>query len=472
MMKRIGICLCLLAASALTDAQVPSLEILAETQASPGEIRAEVRKNPSGDVQVMTLKNCMDYAVSNSTKVRIQQAAVGDAQIARRDAVFAAFTPKVSGGSYAYYNFGRTVDPQTNIYINTTSFHNGYQLQAGIDLFNGFEAVNNLRITKTALAMGQTQEKQVEADICLATMEAYYNLVYYTRLADIYATQVETVRQMVHKARRQEELGQKGHADVVQMEAELADKEYEHTKTVNLRDRAELQLKDVMFWPTGDLLAIDTEVPEQETLEEPVTRTEMVEYARAHMPSAQIARWTLENAKREWNGAKWQLLPSLGLYGGWSTTYFSYPGGKATDPFRTQFKNNGGEYIQLSLNIPIFNRFQRHSAVARKRNAYRKASAEYDQKIRDIEAEVAQAVQDREGASAAFRLAQKKSDVQEEAYFLNSKKLEQGLISPIEYQTATNAFLTAKADHLNALFQYLIKRSVVRYLGGTPYNEQ
>ena len=198
----------------------------------------------------------------------------------------------------------------------------------------------------------------------------------------------------------------------------------------------------------------------------------MVEYAQAHMPSAQIARWTLENAKREWNGAKWKLLPSLGLYSGWSTTYFSYPGGNDTDPFRTQFRNNGGEYVQLSLNIPIFNRFQRHSNIARKRNAYSKASAEYDQKMRDIEAEVAQAIQDRDGASAAYRQAQKKSDVQEEAFFLNSRKLEQGMISPIEYQTATNAFLAAKADRLNALFQYLIKRSVVRYYNGTPYNQQ
>ena len=41
----------------------------------------------------MTLKDCMEYAVSNSTKVRIQQAANNDARLARRDAIFDAFTP-------------------------------------------------------------------------------------------------------------------------------------------------------------------------------------------------------------------------------------------------------------------------------------------------------------------------------------------------------------------------------------------
>ena len=56
----------------------------------------------------MTLKECMEYAISNSTKVRIQQASNGDARLARRDAIFDAFTPEISGSSSAYYNFDRS----------------------------------------------------------------------------------------------------------------------------------------------------------------------------------------------------------------------------------------------------------------------------------------------------------------------------------------------------------------------------
>lgn len=44
------------------------------------------------DTTLFTLKDCMEYAVSNSTDVRIQQATNGDNQIARRDAILAAFT--------------------------------------------------------------------------------------------------------------------------------------------------------------------------------------------------------------------------------------------------------------------------------------------------------------------------------------------------------------------------------------------
>ena len=163
----------------------------------------------------MTLHDCMEYAVSNSTKMRIQQAAIGDAQIDRRDAALALFTPQISAQTYAYYNFGRSIDPQTNTYFNTTSFHNNYGVSAGYDLFDGFKAVNNYKISKTGMLIADSQEKQVEADICLAVMEAYYNVVYYKRLCDVYEEQVEVAEQALAKARRQEELGQKGHADVI-----------------------------------------------------------------------------------------------------------------------------------------------------------------------------------------------------------------------------------------------------------------
>ena len=85
----------------------------------------------------MSLKECMEYAISNSTKVRIQQAAIGDAQIDRRDAALALFTPQINAQTVAYYNFGRNIDPETNLYIQTTSFHNSYGVSAGYDLFDG-----------------------------------------------------------------------------------------------------------------------------------------------------------------------------------------------------------------------------------------------------------------------------------------------------------------------------------------------
>ena len=427
--------------------------------------------------QVMTLRDCMEYAISHSTKIRIQQAATGDAQIDRRDAALALFTPQISAQTYAYYNFGRSIDPQTNTYFNTTSFHNNYGVSAGYDLFDGFKAVNNYKISKTGMLIADSREKQVEADICLAVMEAYYNVVYYKRLCDVYEEQVAVAGQALAKARKQEELGQKGHADVIQMEADLADRRYDLTNTYNMYQDQKMTLADLMFWPVDEELNIVTEIPGQARdegrpgLTGNLTAEEVVDFALEHNPAVRIASWQELNARRELNTAKWQLLPTVGLYAGWNTSYYTYQGA-ATSPFWNQFKNNGGEYVEVSVSIPIWNRLSKHSSISRKRHALEKASAELDQKRRDVESEVRRAIQDRDGAAIACQQAQHKAEVQAEAYTLNLKKLEQGLISPLEFQTANNNYLKAQADEMNSLFKYLIKQAVVRYYNGVEYVNQ
>ena len=445
------------------------------------------------DTVTMDLKACMRYAVEHSTKMRIAQADNRDAQIDRRDAILAAFTPTIEGGTYAYSNFGRSIDPETNTYIRTTSFHNGYSLSAGINLFNGFQAVNNLKITKTAQLMGLTKEQQTEDQICLATMEAYCNVLYYTELEKALQGQLATAEKSVQLATRQEQLGQKSHADVVQMQSDLAERQYLLTTCRNNLNNALITMKDVMFWPIekplkivgmdvgllhrGSRIINDSLVrlPQSDS---PTTGTEnisqMVEFAKTNMPAVVLAEGTMKNARLALKTARWQLLPRLSLYGGWSSSYFTYPGmeGYMPTPYLEQLKNNGGEYVQLSLSIPIFDRLSSHSNIARKKNAYDRAQADYEQALQTVEAEVRRAIADRDGSADALRQAATRAELQEEAYALNTKRFEQGLISSIEYQTASNNYLNALAEQLNARLQYFIKNSVVTYYRGVPYMEQ
>ena len=294
-------------------------------------------------------------------------------------------------------------------------------------------------------------------------------MVYYKRLCDVYEEQVAVAEQSLEKAKRQEELGQKGHADVIQMEADLADRQYDLTNTYNLYRDQKMTLADLMFWPMDEELNIDTSMPVWQI--EPVATESVVDFALEHNPGIQIASWQELNARRELNTAKWQMLPSVGLYAGWSTSYYTYQG-STTNPFWNQFQNNGGEYVELSVSIPIWNRLSKQSAVSRRQHALDKATAELDQKRRDVESEVRRAIQDCDGAATAYRQAQHRAEVQAEAYNLNLKKLEQGLISSLEFQTASNNYLKAQADEMNSLFKYLIKQAVVRYYNGVEYVNQ
>lgn len=387
----------------------------------------------------------------------------------------AAFTPSADGNSYGYYRWGRSIDPETNTYVTTTSLNQGFSVSAGITLFNGFSAINNLKIARTSMSMGLSQERQERDKVCLATMEAYFNVIYYTKLTEILEDKVNNAKSAVQLAERQEQLGSKGYADVVQMKADLADREYELMTAKNSRDNARITLEDIMYWPVDEELVIDTDLTAlQPASKQDIAAEDIVNTAAKSMPSVLIARNQRDNAFYSLRTAKWQFLPSLGLYGGWSTSYYTYPGqsGYTPVPYGRQFKNNGGEYLQLSLTIPIYDRLSKHTALAKKRNAYQRASLEYDKSLRDVESEVRRAVQDRDGAEAALLQAERRAEVYDEAFRLNARKFEQGLISSIEYNTASSNYLKAQAEKLNAELQYQLKRRVVDYYNGVPYLEQ
>lgn len=429
-------------------------------------------------IKMMSLKDCMEYAVENAAQVQVQRTKVGDARLDRRDAILTAFTPSIEASTYGYYRWGRSIDPETNTYVTTTSLNNGWSVSAGITLFDGFSTLNNIKIAKTSLSMGLTRERQEEDKVCLATMEAYFNVLYYTELVGILAEQVENAQSALMLASRQEELGVKGHADVVQMEADLADREYELVSARNSLADAKITLEDVILWPVGEELVIDTSLDSLDATTSGASGNVIVEdiilKARASMPSVLVAKGALDNAKYALRTSKWQFLPTLGLYGGWSTSYYTYPGqaGYTPTPYWNQFTNNGGEYLQLSLSIPIYDRLSKFTKLSKRRNEYRRAAIEYDKSLRDVESEVRRAVSDCDGAESALLQAERRADAQEEAYRLNSRKFEQGLISSIEYNTASSNYLKAKAERLNALLKWQLKRRVVSYYNGVRYIDQ
>ena len=460
-MKRVQIaCLCLLLLTASASAQVHDS---------------------------LSLKQCMEYAVENSTKIKLHRTEQSDARLQRRDAILQAFTPRVTAGSSVYYNFGRAVDPESNTYTDVTSFNNNYAVNASMTLFDGFATINHIRMANTVIKMGISEEQKLRNELCLAVMEAYFNVQFQTQMVAVLQSQVEAAGESLKLVTIQYEQGQKGYADKVQLEAELADKEYQALTTENKLKDALLTLKDLMLWPVDEQLALQQFTSESDTSSEwfasdvlstsalsPSASEEISAYAKEFHPTSLIAKREMEKARLDLKSARGAFLPRLSLGGGWSTNYYTYPGKEDyhAASFSSQFTNNRGSFVQLSLTFPIYDRLSTVSNLSRKKNAYRRAKLHYDQTQRDIESEVSRAVQDCEGAYKASIHAEKYAVAQEESYQLSRRKMAQGLLSPVEYHTVAGTYLQAKAEQLNARFTYLLKQSVVNYYKGISYLDQ
>lgn len=409
--------------------------------------------------QPMSLSACMDYAVSHSTEMLLSAADRSDERAEKVQAILGAFTPSVSAQSYAYNQYGRNLDPETNTYTDFTTFHNGYSLSAGITLFDGFQAINRLRIAKVQQQMGLSQERQTADKVRLATMEAYYQVVYYDRLVEVLRLQAATADSALFKAQREEALGRKGHADVVQMESEQAQRQFQLTQAEGQLQQALLTLKETMCWPLDSNLSIMKTITKNENNNENDNGKAFV------LPSVQIAEAHLRQVQLQLQQARGAWSPSLSLNAGWSTTYYTYPdmAGYQPLPFREQWKNNGGEYVQLTLSIPIYSKGQRSLALNKSKNELSRAQARLEQAQRERDNALCRARDEVATAQAATRQAERMAEVKHQAFLLAQRQYALGLITAIEYQTASQSFLTAEADNINALLQLQLKQHQLNY---------
>ena len=423
--------------------------------------------------ETWTLHDCMQYAVTNSPQMKLQQATNDDRRIDRREAAL-NFIPSISAGVGGTVNFGRMIDPETNMYTNTTTFNNSYSLSADMDIFNGFSAVNNLRIAKTAVLLGVQEEQITKDDICLQVIQAYYNVLYNQGMVDLAREQLEETRNTLEQARTQCELGLKSSADVLQIESDLASKDFNLTKMENTLEQSVLTLKSVMYYPLDE--ALEIAVVEPSVLFSPFAAESnadsIASAARGFLPEFKAEEYKVRNAEYELKTARWSLVPYIYAQGGSSTGYVYDRSYAVNAPFWNQMTDKQGQYVGIGISIPIFNSLYKYNQIARKRNALSTAEANRDIKYQEVEVEIRKAVQDMRGAAKEFISADKKVSALSMSHQANTRKYEEGLMTVIELQTSSNSLLEAKAQRLNCGLQYLLKERVVMYYKGITYLDQ
>ncbi len=417
--------------------------------------------------QTLTLEECMRYAVENSTTVGKQQLALDDRKADRAEAIGSLF-PSISGSVGGAINFGRGIDPATNSYTNVTTFSNSYGISGSMVLFDGLQSINTLRAAKVARKMGATEADIARDEVAMQTMSAYMDVVYYTEAVTIAREQLETSRRTLELVRRQYDLGTKSAADVAEIESQEANYDYLLTTEENNLALAYIKLREVMNYPQKERFEVVT-VINLEALPLATSESALLNYALENNPRIVASRYATERSRLNLAKVRGSYSPSLYLYGGYNTSYFiDFDNKAAYDAFGTQFRNNRGGYVQLSLSIPIFSGLSRHSSKRRAANAYRSAQLEEIAVQRAVESEVSQAWQEMQGFGKQYIQGQKKVSAAQLAYDGAERKFENGLISALDLQTAANTLLQAKSDKLRARLQYIIKTRMVNYYNGEP----
>lgn len=423
--------------------------------------------------QSWSLDDCMKYAVEHATEVKRE---VVNARQRKQDYqhAVAGFLPTVTGGVQGQYAWGRNIDPETNTYNNVTTFNNYYQLYAELNVFDGFATINALKQAKLSRDYSATTMQKIQDDRAIDVMEKYVDAAYAEASIRIASEKLNESKRMLVKMKRLYELGEKGRPDVVQMESQVVEDEYNLTHQENVAKQSLLALKSAMNFPVDEELKI--QIAEERNLKLKAENKEVsASYTNSEAiyqgfqnisPDLKSAEYEVERARYDYKIAKGRLLPSLSLGGGISTNYYKNLSQKGQyDGFASQFRNNQGEYLALTLSIPIYNSDRWHS-VKKARNDWQLAQVNLEETRRKLHDQIAQAVMDAEGYAKELYQMQKKVASDSLAYHMSSRKFEEGMLSTFDLHTAAQTLLESRIKELQMQMLLIIKQRLVAYYQG------
>ncbi len=179
-----------------------------------------------------------------------------------------------------------------------------------------------------------------------------------------------------------------------------------------------------------------------------------------------MARYQMQASRHEWRQARAALFPTLSLSAGLNTTYYHTLHANSGQSFHAQFKNNMGEYVGITLSIPLFDRLQTVTSIRKAKNNYRIARENYEQKRLELEKLSREAWQDWIGYLKQTEQMAKKVEADSLSHQLTRRQFEEGLSTAIDLQTTSTQLQKSRAMLLQCQLMAIVKKQLVRYYQG------
>lgn len=419
---------------------------------------------------VWSVDDCMRYAMDNNTQLKKQSLNEADAKSTLTESKL-AFLPYVSASSALNTNFGRSIDPVTNTYVNTSNLGNSYGIYGEIALFNGLQTVNNYKIAKVSKLREELTMVQVKNQIATQTMSAYYKAIFAYGAHEIATEELVESRKMYEKKRVEYEVGLANISDLAQLESRVSQGEYNITNLEGLYKKSLVELKTQMYYPLNEELSIDvlSTVPSA-IIGANENFRQIYSIALSELPDLKIAEAEERIAKFNLSSAKASLFPRLLLNGGINTSYSrvldGYEGKQ--EDFGAQFSNRMGEYVGVSLSIPLWGGLSRRKEVQRMRHEYKRVQIVKDEKSREMEVLIFEALIDLDSYEKQCNQSETNVKANTLSYRTTEAKFNEGLSTVVDVQSTQTNLSRAKMDQLTAFLNYLMQRRIVDYYKGLP----
>lgn len=448
------------------------------------------------------LRRCVEFAVANNIQVRQADIQAKLAAITTSQSKASRF-PSLNLTNNEGLQFGRSIDPATNLFTNQQIKFSQFQLGSNVTLFNWFSRSSQISGNVLEQKASEANVERLKNDISLNVAAAYLQALLARERVSISKVQLSNTLEQLTNTRKLVLAGSLPELNAAELEAQLSRDssgfiEAETAYFTNL-----LQMKLVMNMDPA--LPLDLDAPPVDRIPvEPIASLEpayVYSMALKNLPQQRVNDLRTQSLQQQVKAARGQLYPTISAFGGMTTSYSSalkrlpsganvpitipigFTGtGSATNPnvFAETFVPSGFEKatfirqldyqlrqnVGLSLNIPIFNGHQSRAGWERSKLNLRNQQLQNERDNLQLKQDIYNAYNSALAAMQRFIAAQKAVTTAEYSYTLSKKRYEAGLLRTIDLITNQNNFFRAKIEVLLNQYDYVFRMKVLEFYKG------
>lgn len=377
----------------------------------------------------------------------------------------ADFLPNLNLSTSGSRNYGLFIDNTTFQQRNTITDGMSFNASSGINLFNGFSDIAGVRSAEAQLEGQEFAFERTKQTVVFNVIQSYLNVIVARENIRVREEDVAAQQRSLDQIQEFVNVGTRPISDLYQQQATLANSEAQLLTAESNYQLAQTRLIQVMqLDPLGEYAFETPSVDEIDTVVRPLNAETMLRTAFELRPDLRSQEMNIESAAQNIRMARAGYMPSLSLSGSVGTSWSSAR--RELFTFSEQFENNRSERIGLSLNIPVFNRFNTKTNVERSKVQFANAQLDLENAQQNVALEVRQAYQDYLTAAKRLDVTEKQVTSAEQALRVVQERYNLSDATLVELTQAQSAFTNAASQRVQAVFQFHFQERLLNYYQG------
>ncbi|WP_234109446.1 TolC family protein [Chryseobacterium sp. R2A-55] len=424
-----------------------------------------------------SLQECVNYAVENNLQVIQNQFSKkisdNNLEISKKQ-----YLPSVSGNINNNVNFGQGRDVFGNTSRND-NFTNSANVGADILVFNHGRLEKNIRKSEYDVQASQFDVDRIKNDISLQIAQQYLSVLLNREITKISNSALENADKLYKRAKITTEVGTTAQTVLAEAEAALA-REKQNVKTAEINTNRSL-FSLAMLLQLPDYKNFDIQdVPLNSVLDAPLYSAEnIISKAYENQPQIKAAESRIKSAEAQTEITKTAFWPTVSATAGIGTSYFNSLvtntagidiNGNAIKEsgFFKQYKDNFGQQLGLSANIPIFNKGITRLNVEQSKINEEIAKTTLQQQKKEVLQNVQKAQFDAESNYEGYLAAMEAERSSKLALEFAEKSYEAGRTTIYDLNIARNNYANAQGSVAQAKYNYLFSMKLLNFYAGIP----